>query len=60
MEKTKENNKKILIMTIFFAIFIAIFSFALTPIEFQNDTFYTIKIGEKIASDVIDIRYPFS
>lgn len=60
MEKTKENNKKILIMTIFFAIFIAIFSFALTPIEFQNDTFYTIKIGEKIASDGIDMRDPFS
>ena len=52
-----KNNK---FMTVIFSIFIILFSFAVTPLEFQNDTFYTIKIGEKIDTDGIDMKDPFS
>lgn len=55
-----ENKTNIRIMTIIFAIFVILFSFAVTPIELQNDTFYTIKIGEKINTDGIDMKDPFS
>ena len=40
---------------------IVIFCFAITPITLQNDTFYTIKIGEHILnSGQIDMQDPFS
>lgn len=40
---------------------IIIFCFAITPITLQNDTFYTIKIGEHILnSGEIDMHDPFS
>ncbi len=40
---------------------IIIFCFAITPITLQNDTFYTIKIGEHILnSGEIDMQDPFS
>lgn len=40
---------------------IIIFCFAITPITLQNDTFYTIKIGEHILnSGEIDMKDPFS
>ena len=40
---------------------ILIFCFALTPVTFQNDTYYTIKIGEHIAqTGKIDMQDPFS
>ena len=40
---------------------IIIFCFAITPITFQNDTYYTIKIGEHIAqTKQIDMQDPFS
>lgn len=40
---------------------ILIFCFALTPITFQNDTYYTIKIGEHIVqTGEIDMQDPFS
>lgn len=40
---------------------ILIFSFALTPVTFQNDTYYTIKIGEHIVqTKQIDMQDPFS
>lgn len=40
---------------------IIIFCFAITPITMQNDTFYTIKIGEHIVnSGTIDMKDPFS
>lgn len=35
--------------TILAVILIAIFCVALTPVTLQNDTYYTIKIGEHIA-----------
>ena len=41
-------------------ILIAIFCFAITPVTFQNDTFYTIKIGEHIMKNGIDMKDPFS
>ena len=40
---------------------IIIFCFALTPVTFQNDTYYTIKIGEHIVqTGKIDMKDPFS
>ena len=39
---------------------ILIFGIALTPRTFQNDTFYTIKIGEYISQNGIDMMDPFS
>ena len=64
-EKDKQNNKEKTIssnakFTILAIILIAIFSFALTPITFQNDTYYTIKIGEHIQNYGIDMQDPFS
>ena len=41
-------------------ILIAIFCFAICPKTFQNDTFYTIKIGEHIMQNGIDMKDPFS
>lgn len=46
--------------TIIAIILIAIFSFAITPVTLQNDTFYTIKIGEHIQNVGIDGKDPFS
>lgn len=39
---------------------ILIFCFAISPISLQNDTFYTIKIGEHILNNGIDMHDPFS
>lgn len=41
-------------------ILIAIFCFAISPVSLQNDTFYTIKIGEHIMQNGIDMHDPFS
>ncbi len=55
----KKNNK--LIFTIIAVIVITIFCFAVTPITLQNDTYYSIKIGEHIANNkAIDMKDPFS
>lgn len=61
----KEKNKKKKInasikFTILAVILIAIVCIVLTPVTFQNDTYYTIKIGEHIASHGIDGQDPFS
>ena len=47
-----EKNKKIIkiISQILAIITIIVFSYAITPKTFQNDTFYTIKIGEHISN----------
>ena len=62
-EKT-ENKKGILNSKIVFAILavilIAIFCVAMTPVTLQNDTYYTIKIGEQITKTGIDMQDPFS
>ena len=41
-------------------ILIAIFCIAMTPVTLQNDTFYTIKIGEQITETGIDMQDHFS
>ena len=69
-KKKKESNGKsekikgILHSKWFFGIIaiilIAIFCIAMTPVTLQNDTFYTIKIGEQIAKTGIDMQDHFS
>ena len=39
---------------------ILIFCFAITPKTLQNDTYYTVKIGEHIIQNGIDMKDPFS
>ena len=56
-EKLKMKSVKFTILAI---ILIAIFCIALTPVTFQNDTYYSIKIGEHIAQNGIDMQDPFS
>ena len=46
--------------TVLAVVLIAIFCIAITPVTFQNDTFYTIKIGELIKSSGIDMMDHFS
>lgn len=41
-------------------VLIAIFCIAVTPVTFQNDTYYTIKIGELIKNNGIDMMDHFS
>ncbi len=61
---TNKNDKKKMKSTTKFTIIalvlIAIVCIALTPVTLQNDTFYTIKIGEHIAKYGIDMQDPFS
>lgn len=62
MEK-REKKEKVsasVKFTILAVILIAIFCIALTPVTFQNDTYYTIKIGEHIIQNGIDGQDPFS
>lgn len=61
MEKDKKSRiKSSTKFTILAIILIAIFCVALTPVTFQNDTYYTIKIGEHITQYGIDMQDPFS
>mgnify|MGYP000261254103 FL=1 len=46
--------------TIVAIILIAIFCVCVTPVTFQNDTYYTIKIGELIKNNGIDMMDHFS
>lgn len=57
MEQDKKINLKFNIMAI---ILIIIFAFAISPKTLQNDTFYTIKIGEYILNNGITMQDPFS
>ena len=55
------KNKKTIYFEIMAIILIAIFCISLTPKTLQNDTFYTIKIGEHIIENGgIDMMDPFS
>ena len=54
--KVKNSTK----FTILAIVLIAIFCIAITPVTLQNDTFYTIKIGEHISKYGIDMQDPFS
>lgn len=61
MEKEKKTiDKNSIRFTIMAVVLIAIFCFAISPITLQNDTFYTIKIGEHILQNGIDMKDPFS
>ena len=56
----REVNKKVF-FEILAIILIALFCISLTPKTLQNDTFYTIKIGEHITQEKgIDMKDPFS
>ena len=63
-EKVKNIAKKILNSRVKFGviaiILIGIFCIAITPVTLQNDTFYTIKIGEHIDQYGVDMKDPFS
>lgn len=62
-EKTKKkkiNIPKVIRFMIIAILSIIIFSIAITPVTLQNDTFYTIKIGEHIKNYGIDMKDPFS
>ncbi len=61
--KDKNAKKKVsasIKFTVLAVMLIAVVCIALTPVTFQNDTYYTIKIGEHIASNGIDGQDPFS
>ena len=62
--KKSEKIKGILHSKWFFGVIaivlIAIFCVAMTPVTLQNDTFYTIKIGEQITETGVDMQDHFS
>ncbi len=55
-----ETSKNKIRFTILAIVLITVFCFAITPVTFQNDTYYTIKIGEHILNNGIDMKDPFS
>ncbi len=60
-EKNKKNKKPIEFnFTIITIVLIAILCICITPVTFQNDTYYTIKIGELIKNNGIDMMDHFS
>ena len=60
MKEKKIKISKSIKFSILAVILIAIFCIAITPVTFQNDTYYTIKVGEQIAKYGIDGQDPFS
>ena len=61
MEKEKKTiDKSSIRFTIMAIVLIAIFCFSIAPVTLQNDTFYTIKIGEHILQNGIEMKDPFS
>ncbi len=59
-KEVKEINKNDIRFNILAIILIAIFCFSISPVTLQNDTFYTIEIGEHILENGIDMEDPFS
>ncbi len=55
----KKNLKKYCFIGVFI-ILIAVFCISITPVTLQNDTFYSIKIGEFISNSGIDMQDHFS
>ena len=55
-----ENSKTSIKFNIMAIILIVIFCFAITPKTLQNDTFYTISIGEHIVTNGLTPDDPFS
>ena len=63
LKKTSKLKRHINInvnFTIVAIILIIIFAVCITPVTFQNDTYYTIKIGELIKNNGIDMMDHFS
>ncbi len=58
--KENQTTNGAIRFTIIAIILIAIFCIAITPVTFQNDTYYTIKVGEHIAQNGIDMKDAFS
>lgn len=54
---SKEKSIKFSIIAI---ILIIVICFAISPVTLQNDTFYTIKIGDYILNNGITMEDPFS
>ena len=54
------NQKNKMKFNILAILAIIIFCVAISPISLQNDTFYTVKIGEHIMQNGIDMQDPFS
>lgn len=54
------ENKINLKFSILAIIIIVIFAISITPVTLQNDTYYTIKIGEYITQNGITMQDPFS
>lgn len=59
-ERIKKHIKINVNFTIVAIVLIAIFCVCVTPITLQNDTYYTIKIGELIKNNGIDMMDHFS
>ena len=59
-KELKRIDKDTIRFNVMAIILIAIFCFSISPITLQNDTFYTIKIGEHILENGIDMHDPFS
>lgn len=57
MQKTKKQN---IIFHLFAIFLIIVLCFSISPVSLQNDTFYTIKIGELIVQNGIDMQDHFS
>jgi len=66
LKKQKENKESknpinaSIKFTILAVILILIFCISITPVTLQNDTFYSIKVGEHISQNGIDMQDPFS
>ena len=61
--KRKRKNRKINLdinFTVVGIVLIILLCVCITPVTFQNDTYYTIKIGEHIKNYGIDMMDPFS
>ena len=59
MESKQQNSMKIR-FEILAIILITIFCIAISPVTLQNDTYYTIKVGEHVVQNGIDMKDPFS
>ena len=55
-DKKNKIDVKNIRFNVMVILLIAIFCFAIAPVTLQNDTFYTIKIGEHIIENGIDMK----
>lgn len=58
--ETKKVDSREIRFNVIAILLIAVFCFAISPVTLQNDTYYTIKIGEHIVQNGIDMHDPFS